>query len=539
MFHGTVLNTNNRLSFNELSPNWREDIDIVREAVRQNPFALFYIPQFQDNREIALLAVQGNGHSIAAISPDLQMDEEIRSVAQKNLPERRERSWQNSEDPRIFVPSSYATFFNQIQNIYNELTCVPIDIDSGPSPFLRDSRVVLFDGTHLIPNSLLEDNYRILWLLLPSSGKHFLKTAIKENEISYENLLGIGYEPENREFAIASTYLHDLPFKQALSCIEGGNCFLFSYQGKRRAIIGELSLLTSFIALEESSLLQNVIPDYTGEPSEHAFRIARNTDLFSKNREKLEEQSLTQFFLPLLNPISDEDKIAYELEARSIDAQLKHTKEYIAGDLELPVENLLFVPQWKFHIDLELVVTPEGEVMLHDDQLSLEFLKKIEKEESLDLEQQQLLQEFKKRAEERIEKFQPFQNKRIEILRNHGCQVHLLPAVFEDYESEPKIALNYCNGIFARKGRRDYEYMENGDLLLRLQKERGHVFITTGTSSEAEEVVQRAFIRYYKANFPHLDIQPIPGVSECIGQTGGGIHCLTFEASLIQEDDVK
>jgi hypothetical protein len=510
-------------------PAWQKDIDIVREAVKQNSFALFYAPQFQSNREIARLAVEGNGHSIALISFDLQEDGEIRSVAQKNLPERRDRSSEKGGDHRIFFPATYL-FFNQIENVYNKFTGLTY-ADTRLSPFLRDSRVLLFDGTHLIPNSMLEENESFLLRLLPPSGDHFLKGIAKEGGTFFP-CIGHGHEPKNREYAIASTYLYDLPFKLGRSCIEGGNCLLFSYNGKRYAIIGELSLLMSFIALEENSLLDDVTPDSTCEPSEHAYRAARNSALFLENKEEPEGP---QFYLSFLNPLSTEEKKAHKEAALLLDAKFKRTKEYIAEDLELPEANLIFIPQLKFHIDMEMFVTPEGEVLLHDDQLVLECLKQIEGESEkrpLNEEQQKLLEEFRETAQENLEKFKKeYQSEQLKILHNSGCKVHLLPAIFEARES--RIALNYCNGIFARKGKRDF-YTEKDRVFFGVKKEKGHVFITTGPSSPREQVFHQKFIDYYRLSFPHQDIQALPGVSQCVGQNNGGIHCLTFEASLIK-----
>jgi hypothetical protein len=516
------------LSLRRLPCECRKDIDIVRSAVKQNPFALFYAPEFQNNREIALLAVKGNGHSIAAMSQDLQMDAEIGEVAKKNLPQRRERSLQKSADHRIFASCREVTLFSQVDNIYNELTYVTSSAGC-PSIFLRDSCLVLFDGTHLIPNPFLEEHTFILSLLFPPSAAHFLKEAVKEDglELAYT---GKGLNTKNREYAIALTYLYDLPFKQGLSCIEGGNCLLFSYHGKRHAIIGELSLLTSYMALTDMGLFDGITREKRGAPSEHAYRIARNFALYLETK-LIDQQSLNQLFISFLNPVSPEEKIKHEEKAWLNDAKLKLSKEYIAKDLELPVENLIIIPQLRFHIDMEIFVTPDGEIVLHDDLLALEFLKQIEVEgekKPLNEGEQKLVQEFRENAQANVEKFKEYQLARIQILQSYGCKVHLLPAVFEAPAS--KIVLNYCNGIFAWRGKQGF-YTKNGERFFRLQKE--YVFITTGTSTPAEEVFHQKFIGYYRASFPHLDIQPLKGVSQFIGQNEGGIHCLTFEASLI------
>jgi hypothetical protein len=520
------------LSLRRLSRECRKDIDIVRAAVKQNPFALFYAPEFQNNREIALLAVEGNGHSIAAISRDLQKDAEIGEVAKKNLPQRRERSLQKSADHRIFAARTcIKAIFSQVQDIYNELTYVTY-AKRRPSSFLRDSRVILFDGTHLIPNPFSEESTFLLSILFPLSAGHFLEEAIIEEGLHLD-CTGKGLNQKNREYAIASAYLYDLPFKQGRSCVEGGNCLLFSNHGKRYAIIGELSLLTSYLALAEKDLLVEITPEKRGEPSDHAYRIARNYALFLKKAEKLKEHSSTQFFYSFLNPISPEEKIEHEEKAQIYDAKLKRTKEYIAEDLELPVENLIIIPQLRFHIDMEMFVTPDGEIVLHDDQLAFEFLKQIEVEgekKALNEGEQKLVQEFRANDKANVEKFKEYQLARIQILQSYGCKVHLLPAVFEAPAS--KIALNYCNGIFARRGKRGF-YTKNKETFFGLQKEKEYVFITTGTSSPAEEVFHQKFISYYRATFPHLDIQPLKGVSQFIDKHQGGIHCLTFEASLI------
>jgi hypothetical protein len=49
----------------------------VLAAVKQNGFALSYVPDLQNDREIVLAAVRQNGRAIRFASPELQHDLEI------------------------------------------------------------------------------------------------------------------------------------------------------------------------------------------------------------------------------------------------------------------------------------------------------------------------------------------------------------------------------------------------------------------------------------------------------------------------------
>jgi hypothetical protein len=369
-----------------------------------------------------------------------------------------------------------------------------------------------------------------------------------------------------------------IPFRRGKTCIEGGNCFLFISGGERKAIVGELSVATSMVALEEQRYFDaKEIPiEKEKEPSIDAYRMARNLELYFRKKRPLDEKKLKiieeertqqdtsqilgflqKIFVAdglafskaeiedshlkefgeengycklLIAPVSDEDKKKHLDLACQIEGKLNLTKAAIAADLEIPLKNIAFIPQWKFHIDMEMSVTPEGLVLLHDDRVAVEFLNEIEQTEALKEGEKELLEEYRNTAEEGDLSFKELQKKRIEILQGHKMEICILPAVFESARS--KSALNYANGLFVRNGKKVLVEFNDGQTAFGKMKEAKFTYITTGPSIEAEKIFHRRFTEIFQSVFPTYTFSGLDDMSNFVATKQGGVHCLTFEESL-------
>lgn len=507
---------------------WNRDADIVRAAIIADPFAIRYAPFFQNDKDMVRLAVKINGLARVWANKELQDDPEIKEIAENNLPTelplRRIRKYfrsPGSRDTNIYCTNyKQCKFLRSISNI-NEARLVD-KANPSNSFFIRDSSVTLFEGKRLIPYSFKSSTYHgLLKASLPESANHFL--------LNSQSSCGKGFLQCNVEQAMINAIDFDIPFKRGKTCIEGGNCFLFNDIDGRKAILGEVSLFLSMIALEEQRYFDNKIAEISLEPSLDALRIARNRHIsLTKNQDNKIE--LNQTFT---DPITNEDEKTYYSEARVIEAKLALTKICIAEELEIPLSKVVFLPQGSFHIDMELFITPHGEVILHDDGKVIDFLNEDQFSEIQDEEVQDLLIKYKINAEKRSRESMNFFEKRELALNSAQIRYRYIPAVFESPESNS--ALNYCNGIFSLIGSWVTVIFSDNKKCDGVVKENGYNYITTGPSTDVEKEFHLKFIKLFQQIFPEYRLKDIPDLSKFIARTQGGIHCLTFENYLVTD----
>lgn len=155
-------------------------------------------------------------------------------------------------------------------------------------------------------------------------------------------------------------------FKASKSVFEGGNVFIH----KNRAIIGLHSVILTVMAIEQE-LRRNKKQDKVMlpcEPSEHAYRMARNRGIFSilfskKNGENTDTlyKNLREDFV---KSIEDSEKPALKEKACYFDSLLREAKNTLQFDLG--VSHLTVIPQRSYHIDLDILVTPAGRVLIRN-----------------------------------------------------------------------------------------------------------------------------------------------------------------------------
>lgn len=545
------------LALENILKGWNADVDVAYAAVCNNPFAITYVdPKIIDSR-LAEIAVKASRLAWFLLPYPLRSQDDIENLQSKsklNLPLEHIADPQkhgifypkNKKAERIIRQSRYVrsrwveytggvntpleNYFMQNNGRYDQPTLISLKVIDA-SPFIRDSHVTLHSKKHLIPYPFKNNEYHYhLISMVPSSAHHFF---IDENNgsIKVPEMLGSGFKENNVAQAILTSYEQGLSFKLGKTCIEGGNCFLFSANGQQHAILGEITIYISMVALEEQGYFENMVVK-TEEPDLSSFQMARNLDLHSKiimsptRDELLRNLGGTSGYLKLLlEPLSQEDQVKYLEEARKIEDKINLTKSLIAHELELPLENILFFPQMSYHIDMEMFVTPDGEVILHDDRITLEFLKEIRSNCRLDAAEEKLLGEYEETTAKNLIRFQNIQETRINALKTSDIAFRFLPAVLKSPE---KSALNYCNGIFVESEDQLVDEVDNPVLgLLGKEKNRRYTFITTGPSFPEENLFHNRFSNVFNRTFPYYILEGIPGISRFVLESDGGVHCLT------------
>ena len=437
----------------------------------------------------------------------------------------------NSMEGRVFCAAD--SFFinpNLAKGGVSFLTPISL-LDSDRSKFLRDSRTPLLSGAHLLPYSIQNPHLQSLLLsMLPPLANHFLIDPTTET-IALDGPYGTGFQNLNISQAIASCHEQEIPYQLAATCIEGGNCFIFLSEGKAKAIVGNLSLY-----LKEQGYFEALQTPNNLEPSLEAYRIARNLALcieteipLTRKRDDCTTQEEVNQLLSeevkyrklLMEPISDINRTKYFEAAQIIEMQIEITQQKIAEELQITLPDVLFIPQATFHIDMELTVTPNGKIWLHDEQKVLDLLQDLPTSSS---DGSLLIEEYKKKAEMRKVAFQELQEIRKEIFQQSGIETLLIPGIFDAPEPEFRSCLNYCNGIFVKTKKS-----------LRAPQKKTFTYITTGTStdraiSQQEMRVHQQFQNFFEKYCPDFTLQTVPNLSTYVALWNGGIHCLTIEA---------
>jgi len=383
----------------------------------------------------------------------------------------------------------------------------------------RDDRVVGLNQIHLLPFSL---DTSLLWhlfiALLPSSDKAVIISRDPK-------LCGNGMNMENARDALASAKNHCVPYRQMRCCIEGGNCYVFRDSRENpKAIIGIRSLHLTIIGLEQQGYFTAHEGDLTAlaasisSPSVEAVRIARNMHLYAsfttwetawKIRceavqhalldkhdehycEAVRQASLDEQFMEeqrykesLIAPITPQDTISYSTEARKWDAKYLLAKRVISEDIGVPVENIAFVLQSDFHIDMEMFVAPDGERVGVDSA--------------------------------------SYQAPLISALAQIGCIAVPLPGIVhrkleyhhegDDYVLNENCIdkdINFMNGYF-------------------IPTPTGHLFVTNGVLPKFEKMAV-AFQEIFRCTFPDIEVVFLdPMMQEILTRCSAGIHCFTWE----------
>lgn len=153
--------------------------------------------------------------------------------------------------------------------------------------------------------------------------------------------------------------LQGIEVKETRAYFEGGNALLGQRQdGRPYAIIGRDSLLISAIHLdslgEKGFANEDVLKRVALLEGSPDFQ---NLNLINETSIKLENAGL----MPA--DLTSEERVS---ASKIFLAKLDLTKEVIASDMNLSVNEVMVVPQPQFHLDMEIRPITPGKVLLHD-----------------------------------------------------------------------------------------------------------------------------------------------------------------------------
>lgn len=222
-----------------------------------------------------------------------------------------------------------------------------------------------------------------------------------------------------------------------------------------------------------------------------------------------------------------EESILYTILALDLDnseESVSIAKKQIAHELGLKEENITYIPQFDFHIDMHYRPLNDGQIAIPDYEMGInvlrEFIQDIDKKLELNTEKNDNLQAKKEEYNKLIAKLEDMKTKTAEIsqdaeneLKKQGYEIVRIPCFTEidngkdQRGASVENAINYMNGICGTSAK------------------TGDKFYITNTSDD--EALDAYMENYFKevVGFDKVYFAPTKKYLESLG----GIDCLTKE----------
>ncbi len=400
-----------------------------------------------------------------------------------------------------------------------------------PLRWSRDARVCLPNKTHLVPAFFPHKEARSTLLfhsLLPENLLHFY----------YDNLsfIGRGCTKKFRKQAVELARQENIPYKEGKTCIEGGNCYIFTASdGKPKAIIGYTSLILSFISLynqsyfaERSDRIKCATLSRGEALSDDLIRIAKNFNYFEHKRPCLIDE--------FISPKAASFWTSLSLQMREM---IQLTKEAISEELMIPVERTAYIFQSKFHIDMEVFVGPNDCVFIHDETQMLEL------QEAVDAEKMPFLKRTLEFSRRHLEDSQILIEENTAILQGIGCNVVPVPGVLTaSYLAKDHLSYSYITSHWTSKNCLPFTPLFHFDTKIVKHSEfpemlnfmngiflKPNLFITTAAPDNPITLFfQDTFYKRVKNACPELDVLFLEeDFSRTLIRDKGLLRCLTSE----------
>lgn len=498
-------------------------IELVKQAITYDPNQFDLLPELKNDVEIVCFAVS-KGYAYNKLNADLQLNEKVVAAAANAIFQNKAapapaKSWDapiirigNDLPKDLMERITSALEHNQNKKVYPH----PIEITHG-TPFIRDTKIILANGCHSIPiahpylwsteTGVVAD--RVLFAAMPLH----LQKSLMHGEKSI-CIMGRGGSQVSEQ-ALVTSYQEGAKILYQRGLIEGGNLFLFKKEGLDYAIIGEVTIYLSWLNLMKMNFFHNMTLPALVDPSEDSYRAVKNMIFPFLSIDWI------SFSNHLKSPVPGFMKPMLRLQAMVFEEQIKLTKSIISLDLGIPLDRIVFVPQRNYHIDLEMNVTPSGEVLLHDPQKVVDTVENLLIKRSNTEEEVQLLEEFLQEAKHEVELHAETVALIKQTLETAGFTVKLLPLSF--IAKDKKVHLNYANGIFEKNKSK----VESG-ARKRRKSQPAWVYFTSGPSLKSENNLHKHAVKLITNEISDLKIVAIQGLSQFIFMTHGGLRCLSL-----------
>ena len=206
--------------------------------------------------------------------------------------------------------------------------------------------------------------------------------------------------------------------------------------------------------------------------------------------------------------IIGEESLIYSLNAMQLpdtEENRKKVKNQIATELGLDEQNIVFIPQFDFHIDMFYRPLNDGEIWVPDYETWIKYLENLDDSHFERSQKDSYIQALK----ELDKKSKDFQKKTIKLLQEQGYKITKIPCFTRASKKgrHKSQEINYSNGICGTTPQGEKYYITNTSGIEALDQQMREYFQSIG-------VDKVYFLHTQKALWE-----------------GGGIDCLTLEIS--------
>lgn len=391
---------------------------------------------------------------------------------------------------------------------------LPLFTQTDNNRWMRDSQITLDDGGILVPWTIKKFDGRGIELVgIDDFALRMMPADSYYNQAKhpdFQKTLGNTYADDSRMVTIQR--LRDTgntPVREGISYIEGGNILVVQRpDGEVGAIVGQASLEQSLVVMEMLS----------------AFDAFTRKDI-RRMRELVLARGLTQDQLDALQERLDaanrqagrpRDRDALEYLVR-----LELAKELIAADLGMAPENVTFVDQPAFHLDVAMAVGPRGRILIQDHAESEALLDDILNNiPGLSEADYALLEQYRATAHDLAAGMQTLTDRIQAQLTAAGYPVSRLPGQFSTGLPRPHGEfINFFNHLAGTDGAGRMFYITNGApgmvgqllkgyykaKLVELDYDRESIYFLADTGGAQESLDKGGALRCLTAVFPWLD----------------------------------
>ncbi len=205
---------------------------------------------------------------------------------------------------------------------------------------------------------------------------------------------------------------------------------------------------------------KNIATSWQGSGAQYADEFATTI----RNNEKVESKSYLEGGNVLNTKLKDgtpgaiigEESLTFTLEAMGLEnteENIKLAKAQIAEDLGLKEENITFIPQYDFHIDMNYRPLHNGQVAVPDFEEAIKVLTETNIDNMKAREKAELIKEL----EELNEKTAPIREEAEKALTEKGYTLVKIP----HFATRSKSTINFMNGIGGTAKNGDSYYITN------------------------------------------------------------------------------
>lgn len=358
--------------------------------------------------------------------------------------------------------------------------------------------------------------------LFDQTMSHFAYLSQGNTFVSPKAFIGRGYVPKHSEQAERLCLREQLPYKIGQTILEGGNVFVFLDQdGKKKALIGKTTQVITLAFLEYEGVFNAIQYDPSITVDEDTYKLAYKQFVLTKIIDV--KSSFPNFFEVVARTcqavdgieLSPEFQLQYHEKANILQQKIDRTKLMIAQDLEIEPDNIHYLYNHDYHLDLQMFMLPhEKTVVMNNPHLVIKEIEEIRKLfHNFSADDASRLQECWNNAKQDLPIFHKTYQKNMLAVQKIGLNLQFMALNFCDRDQ----SLVFANGIACKSHT--------------LSAGPKYYFLSTYGDLVYQKLLAANFSSRLNQHYPNVHYLGVT-TATFVGHTTGGTRCLTFATKI-------